>query len=169
MNVWFLRWGGEAPNQADPTANFAIVDRDFRPLPAYDAIKAYMAQGAIAGVGAHDWEHPAVVPGRAPNRWSLRFEGSSLAFVGMRGPIEAALDGQASQNVDPDVEGGPVTIASGLNDGVHTIVLSGANGPPRLFVVARAQPLPWLWAIVPALLLAALALAGALIMRALAR
>ncbi len=169
MNVWFLRWGGEAPNPADPTANFAIVDRDFRPLPAYDAIKAYTAQGAIAGVGAHDWGHPAVVPRRTPNRWSLRFEGSSLALVGMHGPIEIALDGQAPVNVNPDVEGGPVTVASGLSDGVHTVVLSGANGPPHTFVVGRAQPLPWLWTLAPMLLLAALALVGGLTMRALAR
>jgi hypothetical protein len=166
MNVWFLRWGGEAPNPADPTPNFALIDRDFRPLPAYDTIKAYAAQGAIAGVGAHSWEHPAVGPGRAPNRWSLRFEGSSLALVGMPGPMEIALDGKAPLQVNPDVEGGPVTIASGLSDSVHTVVLSGTNGPPRLFVVARAQPLPWLWTIVPALLLAALTLTGGLIMRA---
>jgi hypothetical protein len=169
MNVWFLRWGGEAPNPADPTANFAIVDRDFRPLPAYDAVKEYMAQGAVAGPGAHAWSHPAVAPGRAPDSWSLRFAGSTLTLAGMRGPMEIALDGGAGRLVNPDVEGGPVTVVSGASDAEHTLTLSGENGPPSAFIVARAQPLAWLWAIVPALLLAALALVGALAMRALVR
>jgi hypothetical protein len=169
MNVWFLRWGGEAPNPADPTANFAIVDRDFRPLPAYEALKNYVAQGPLAGPGAHDWSHPAVAPGPAPNSWTLRFEGSSLTLVGMRGPMQVALDGGPARSYNPDVEGGPVTVIGGASDGEHTATLSGENGPPRAFAVARAQPLAWLWAIVPAVLLVATGLVGAQITRALAR
>jgi hypothetical protein len=168
MNVWFLRWGGEAPNPADPTANFAIVGRDFQPLPAYQAIKDYMGQGQVAGPGAHTWSHPAVSPGQAPNTWTLRFEGSALTLVGMRGPAQITLDGGVPRGYNPDVEGGPVTVVSGAADGLHVVALSVENGPPRGFVVERARPLAWLWVIAPALLLIGLAVVGAGLLRAIA-
>jgi hypothetical protein len=44
MNVWMLRYGGYAePDPADPTPYFALVSRDWRTLPAYDALRAYTA------------------------------------------------------------------------------------------------------------------------------
>jgi hypothetical protein len=45
MNVWFLRYGGyREPDPADPTPYFAVVTRDYAPLPAYDALKEYAAR-----------------------------------------------------------------------------------------------------------------------------
>lgn len=169
MNVWFLRWGGEPPDPRDPTQNFAIVARDFGTTPTYDALKAYIARGAVAGPGAHAWTHPAVQSGVVAYAWTLRFAGTSLALDGMPGPAEYAIDGGPQTQRNPDVEGGPVTLASGLSDTEHTLTIRIENGPPRAFVVARAQPLGWLWALAPALLLAALAVVGALAMRAISR
>ncbi len=165
MNVWFLRWGGEPPDPRDPTQNFAIVTRDFATTPTYEALKAYAARGAVAGPGAHAWGHPAVQAGQGANAWALRFEGTSLALVGLPGPAEFTIDGGAQARRNPDVEGGPAVLASGLSDGEHTLAIRVENGPPRAFVVARDQPLGWLWALAPALLLAALAAAGARIAR----
>jgi len=42
MNVWMLRYGGYAePDPADPTPYFALVTRDWRTLPAYNALRDY--------------------------------------------------------------------------------------------------------------------------------
>ncbi len=84
----------------------------------------------------------------------------------MTGPAEVAIDGAAAVSINPDVEGGSVTAASALADVTHTAVVRSPNGPPGVFIVARAQPWPWLWALAPALLLAALVVVGALLMRA---
>ncbi|WP_052344006.1 O-antigen ligase family protein [Kallotenue papyrolyticum] len=43
MFVWMFRFGGPAPAPDDPTPYFALVDRDFRPLPAYYALRDYFA------------------------------------------------------------------------------------------------------------------------------
>jgi hypothetical protein len=166
MNVWMLRWGGPPPDPSDPTPFFALIDQDFRPLPAYDRLKAFMDAGQLAGVGAHEWSHPAVAPA-GENAWSLRFEGTSLALRQLPGPVEVALDGGVPAAYNPDVEGGAIMVANGLAAGPHTAVIRGANGPPGVFLVGRAQPLPWVWTVAPMLLVGALVVLGALTMRAL--
>ncbi|KPV50273.1 hypothetical protein SE17_27895 [Kouleothrix aurantiaca] len=101
--------------------------------------------------------------GPASNTWTVRFEGTEVALRGMTGPVEAAIDGGAARTLTPDPEGGAVSLASGLPDGEHTLVLRSPNGAPAVFLVGRAQPLAWLWVLAPALLLLALAVVGALI------
>ena len=167
MNVWFLRWGGPPPDPQDPTPYFALVGEDFRPLPAYDRLKRFMDEGSIAGVGAHAWNHPAVRQ-RGASEWAVRFEGTSFGLRNLAGPFEVAIDGGAPATMNPDVEGGTVAVASSLADGPHTAVVRSANGPPGVFVVGRAQPYEWAWIVVPALLVVALAIVGALILRSIA-
>ncbi len=166
MNVWFLRWGGPDPDPNDPTPYFALVQQDFTPLPAYDKLKAFMSSEPIAGVGTHNWRHPAVVV-RSTNEWAVRFEGTSFALLDLRGPIEIAIDNQPTRAMNPLMERRVLPIAEGLADGEHVAVVQSANGPPSAFLVGRAAPLPWLWVLVPSLLLAALVLVGALLGRAL--
>ncbi len=168
MNVWFLRWGGEPPDPRDPTPGFALVGQDFAPTPAYLALRDYAAQGALAGPGAHAWDHPAVLAG-ATNEWSIQFEGSALALRGMAGPVEVSIDGGVGRSYNPDVEGGAITVVSGLGDGQHTLRVNSPNGAPRTFLVSRDRPLAWLWLLAPALLLLALALVGGAAARALIR
>jgi hypothetical protein len=165
MNVWFLRWGGPPPDPSDPTPYFALVDQDFRPLPAFERLKAYMSREPIAGVGTHAWSHSAVAAGT--NTWRVRFQGTSFALLDSRGPIEVALDGQPWRAMNPLMERSVLPIAEGLAEGEHTAVIQSANGPPGAFIVGRAAPLPWLWVLAPALLLAALVVVGALLGRAL--
>lgn len=150
MNVWFLRWGGyREADPADPTPYFAIVGRDFTPLPAFGALRDYVAAGALAGPGVHRWSHPAV-ENLGADRWRLRFSGQSLA-IRLTTPADIALDGAPPLRFNPDVEGGAVLIAAGLNDGVHTVEIQSALAP-QLFRVERERPLPWLWLFLPALL-----------------
>jgi hypothetical protein len=166
MNVWFLRWGGPDPDPRDPTPYFAIVGRDFSPLPAYARLEAYTAGGPVAGVGAHAWSHPAVAPG-AEGGWTVRFEGNTFALRGMHGPLSVAIDGGPPSQFNPPVEGGTLLIRAGLEDGTHTALVRGGPTPPDSFLVGRDAPQPWLWALAPLLLLAGLAAVGALTMRAL--
>jgi hypothetical protein len=167
MNVWFLRWGGyQAPDPRDPTAHFAIVDRDFRPLPAYDALKAYMARGPVAGVGAHAWDHPAVQQ-VDDTTWRVRFEGTWFALHSLRAPLRVTIDGGETLDLNPLVGGGTLPIAQQLPDEIHTAVIHAPGGLPAAFMVGRAPPLPWVWTVAPALITVALAVVGALVMRAL--
>jgi polysaccharide biosynthesis protein PslG len=166
MNVWFLRWGGPDPDPNDSTPFFAIAGQDFTPLPAYEKIKAFMADGPIAGVGTHDWTHPAV-ESRGTNEWALRFEGASFMLVGPRGPVEISIDGAPPHAMNPLMERSVLPITEGLPEGLHTAIVRSANGPPGAFIVGRAAPLMWVWLLAPALLLMALVLVGALAMRAL--
>ncbi len=56
MNVWMLRYGGYAePDPADPTPYFALVTRDWRTLPAYDALRDYAAARPPAQSPARSW------------------------------------------------------------------------------------------------------------------
>jgi hypothetical protein len=168
MNVWFLRWGGPDPSPNDPTPYFALVNQDFTPLPAYKSLQAFMAAGPVAGVGTHGWSHPAVAA-RAANEWVVRFEGTTLALLDPRGPLEIVIDNQPSRSLNPLVERRMLPIAEGLTAGVHSAVVRSPNGPPSAFMVGRAAPLPWLWLLAPALLIAAVVLVGALAGRALIR
>lgn len=159
MNVWFLRWGGyREPDPADPTPYFAIVGRDFTPLPAYAALRAYAAGAPVAGAGAHTWSHPAVET-ISNGVWRVRFTGQSLALRS-GAPVEVSLDGAAPVRFNPDVHGGPVTVASGLTDDIHVAEIRGALAP-QSFLVGRERPLPWIWTLVPALLIVLLACATA--------
>jgi len=161
MNIWFLRWGGEAPDPHNPTAYFAIVDHDFTPLPAYTKLKAYLADGPIAGIGAHSWSHPAVQR-RTDGAWTVRFAGTSFGLLGGTGPFSVMIDGGT-----PASTATGAMLASDLRDGTHTALVRGSGDPPQVFLVGRKRPLPWLWTLAPALLVLGLLVVGALTMDAL--
>src|SRR6185503_7856621 len=137
MNVWFLRWGGPDPDPNDPTPYFGLVQPDFAPLPAYEKLKTFMSGGPVAGVGTHDWSHPAVAE-RSTNEWMVRFEGTSFALLDLRGPIEIAIDNQSLRAVNPLMERRILPIAEGLTAGAHSAVIRSPNGPPSAFMVGRA-------------------------------
>jgi hypothetical protein len=95
----------------------------------------------------------------------VRFEGTSFALLDLRGPIEIAIDNQPLRALNPLMERRIMPIAEGLADGEHSVIIRSANGSPSAFMVGRGAPLPWLWALVPALLIAALVVVGALLGR----
>jgi hypothetical protein len=162
MNVWMLRWGGDAPDPRNPTAYFAIVGHDYTPTPAYEALRAYTQQGAVAGPGAHTWAHPAVRD-LGNGRYEVAYTGQSLELV-LAAPARIAVDGQAPQSFNHQVEGGAVTVAAGQADGRHTALVE-SNSPPRQFLVGRQQPLPLLWLLAPIVLVALLAWACVALLR----
>jgi hypothetical protein len=156
MNVWFLRWGGAPPDPRDPTAYFAILGQDFTPTPAYAALSAYAAHGAVAGPGAHQWSHPAIQQ-TGPETWQIRFAGQSLELVNVTGPFEYTLDGSAPVPLTPLMERTIRPLVSELADGEHLVTIHSPNGPPSGIIVERTRPYGWFWAGAPIVLLAALA------------
>lgn len=168
MHVWMLRYGGyREPDANDPTPYFALVQRDWQLLPAYTRLKNYMAQPAVAGVGTHTWQHPAVEP--MPNGWRLRFSGNRLTLLGgLTGEIQTILNGTPVTLSRTEIAGQQALQTPALPDSPHTLeVIAPAAQTPERFIVARERPMPWLWTLAPALLLVLLTLSGAATMQAL--
>ncbi|WP_322494002.1 O-antigen ligase family protein [Chloroflexus sp.] len=155
MNVWMLRYGGYAePHPDDPTPYFALVSRDWQPLPSYTILRNYVKSPAIAAVGVHRWDHPAVTS--TTDGWQVRFAGTDIE---LRGGAPAAVL----------LDGAPVALADnalrGLPDAVHTLELRG-GAPPAEFAVARHLPWRPLGDYGPLLLVVALVISSAFTMRA---
>ncbi|WP_416181145.1 polymerase, partial [Chloroflexus sp.] len=155
MNVWMLRYGGYAePHPDDPTPYFALVSRDWQTLPSYTILRDYVTAPAIAHVGAHHWDHPAVTA--TADGWQVRFAGTAIELRG-GAPATVLLDGAPVA-----LEGNALR---GLPDAVHTLELRG-GAPPTGFVVARSLPWRVFGDYGPLLLIFALAISSALAMRA---
>ncbi len=158
MNVWFLRWGGyQEPDPQDPTQYFALVSRDWAPLPTYNALRDWAATPATAGPGAHSWSHPAVAA-QGAGAWQIRFDGNALSLASPV-PATVTIDGGAPLRVEPGAA--LVLVASSLADGTHTALVQAAQ-PPTTFGVAVDHAPRWLWEAGALLLIGAMALAGAL-------
>ncbi|MCU0494024.1 MAG: polymerase, partial [Chloroflexaceae bacterium] len=158
MNVWMLRYGGyREPAPDDPTQYFALVGRDWQLLPAYERLREWSQQPAVAGVGTHNWQHPAVEA--IPDGWRVRFTGTQLTVVGgLDSGIRPTLDGQPISLTRDGINGMQALSTDSLADGLHTLeVVAPGAAAPAYFLVERARPWGWLWALLPALLLAALA------------
>jgi O-antigen ligase len=159
MFVWKLRYGGyREPDPADPTPYFALVQRDWEPLPAYHRLQDHLAQPRVAGLGAHSWEHPAIE--QTTDGWRLRFSGQQVTLYGApAGSLEARLNGEPLTLEPVSNVGTPALRTPWLPEtGPHTLELAAPNiAPPSHIVVARAPPLPlWLWVALPTMLLSAL-------------
>ncbi len=154
MNVWMLRWGGDAPDPRNPTAYFAIVDHDFKPTAAYTALQKYSATGSFAGPGAHSWQHPAVKQ-LDKRHYELRFIGQGLHIKAVT-PISISIDAQLPQTYNPSPDSAFISIADGLVDGEHRALIE-SDQAPQSFMISRKRPLPWLWSLVPLLLIVGLA------------
>lgn len=166
MSIWTLRHGGYlAPDPADPTPYFALVERDWSLLPAYTRLQEYLSRPAVAGVGGHSWQHPAVES--LADGWRLRFSGTHIAIVGGGADTleqeTITLDGEPVGAAEMEREtlatGEPVLWLpapiddgdTGVDDGVHTLdVIAPGATPPVRFLVARTPPFPsWLWIMLP--------------------
>jgi O-antigen ligase len=164
MNVWMLRYGGYAePDPNDPTPYFALVTRDWQPLPAYERLKAWNTN-PVVGVGAHSWNHPAVQ--QLPDGgWRVQFSGSRLTLVGgLAGDIEVILDGQSATLSRDGLEDRQALSTITLPYGEHTLELRG-DPAPEWFIVEREPFLPWLWPTSMGLVLLGLLASSAFTMR----
>lgn len=157
MAVWTFRFSQppDDPNQiANPTRGFALVEHDFTPYPAYDALKSAAADLRIRGIG----EYPAgdlqqeLTAGREieivfdGQRIDLRFDG------GDGGTVEYTVDESIVQEVDIDPgEGQRLTLARELPDGNHRVAVrllaEPSDDPPQLvsFTISRNPIHAWIY------------------------
>lgn len=155
MNLWMLRWGGPPADPANPTPFFAIMQPDFTPLPAYDALRTALAAPAFAGAGAHAWQHPAVVT--TATGTTIAFTGTAVGLRGATGDFMVSIDGGPA--VYTSCGGGDCRLVSGLADTTHNAVVTGLTSTPQALLVWRDQPWRWLFVALPLLLTAGLAYA----------
>jgi len=154
MSVWMLRYGGYAdPDPADPTPYFALVSRDWQLMPSYQIVQEYLRAPAVAHVGVHTWDHPAVE--RTSSGWRLRFVGTGIELHGGK-LTNVVIDGQETLMNGQAIHG--------LADTLHTIEMNGET-PPTGFAIIRDLPWRTLGDYGPLILVAALAVMGALTMR----
>jgi len=142
-NLWFLRWGGPPPQAEDPTQFFALVDYDFRPLPAYEMVRAWAEEDIPLGVGYHVLGGTGLV--------ERTFLGTRLDLVLAAGvnpsSLRVRVDGEPRSLKFWRNEGmeARYIAAEGLADGRHTFVVEGPAGALRGGYVVREPPYPWLF------------------------
>lgn len=170
MAIWTFRFSQppDDPNQvANPTRGFALVEHDFTPYPAYEALQAASPDLRIRGTG----EYPAgmfqdqLMAGREitipfdGQRLDLRFE------AGTGGRLEYTIDDSILQTVEIEAGGRErVTLARELPDGNHVaivrLLVEPTDEPPQLlsFIISRnpihAWIYPWIYGVLVALLVA---------------
>ncbi len=174
MNYWFLRRPSDLERD-QAWYYFRLLEPDFSPLPAYDALSTLGNSAPTLDVGYHqeyDWalrytgawqgvvDERAVlgayVLGQPDAALSFDFEGTALALV-LRDPGELdhlviTLDGETLRPARPwslPADGAPaLTLARSLADGRHTVQITAhgkAVGLDGLIVWRRSTP--WaLWA-----------------------
>ncbi len=157
-NVWYLkrpddRW----ERNRQPEAYFRLLTPDFKPLPAYEAIKQYTARNRYMGRGYHDQNHWAVTyegPWRTVSdpqavlgsyaesttpgaRVRLRFMGTGLDVYLVTGPdagrVGIRVDGEQRRAVNvatPSRQYRQVlTVVDHTTYGLHDVVLTVVPGP----------------------------------------
>lgn len=166
MCVWMLRYGGYAePAPDDPTPYFALVTRDWQPLPAFTALAAYTRAPPPAGVGVHPWTHHAVEPHNGG--WRVRFSGARLTLLGsIAETAEARLNGEPVRLIRSERDGLPALATPTLPNGDHVLELRGTPAPER-FIVEQARPWGLWWDYGPLALIVALGLSMGATVRAL--
>ena len=170
--IWGFRWaerpglfGKDANNPVGPPKPepyFALVNYDFTPRPAWDAVRQFarnqtLHTGRTAATDAliqpgPGWERSgngasATLAASAPDATvTVPFIGTDLAVTGTGGMVAVAIDGQDRGTVSlaPSANG-MTRLASNLPDGPHTATLHVAGGTVRLgsFLVQRRAPFGW--------------------------
>ncbi|MCA1666916.1 MAG: hypothetical protein LC793_05835, partial [Thermomicrobia bacterium] len=185
--IWGFRWAerpglfGKDPNNPvgppKPEPYFALVNYDFTPRPAWNAVKQF-AQNQTLRPGRTAATDPLLMPGpgwerdgtgaaliaSAPNAsLAVPFTGTDLAVTGTGGAVTVAIDGKDRGTMPlASAANGVTRLASNLPDGPHTVTLRAAGGTVRLdsFLVQRRAPFGW---VLPLLTLALILLgAGAI-------
>ncbi|MBP1467167.1 O-antigen ligase family protein [Candidatus Chloroploca sp. M-50] len=165
MNVWMLRYGGYAePDPADPTPYFALVSRDWQIQPSFDILQAFATAPAIAGVGAHSWNHAAVAP--LADGWRLQFAGTRIALVvDQANPVAVTINGDPVALRHAESDGRSLLVSDELPDSVHVLELQGPRAPVS-FIVERSRRWAFWWDYGALGLLALMAVSGAATMLA---
>lgn len=148
MNLWMLRWGGPAPDPANPTPYFAIIAPDFTPYAGFATVQQAMHVPATIGAGTYAWTNPAIV--RIDERtWQVSFHGTQVAVRSLLADASVRID-DGEPTAIPRGEGDTL-VARGLTDAPHRLTIHSAQ-PPTALLVWRQQPwrivfalMPWVW------------------------
>ncbi|HLT18502.1 MAG TPA: hypothetical protein VKZ96_03515 [Thermomicrobiales bacterium] len=173
MAVWTFRFARPPDHEderANPTRGFALVEHDFTPYPAYEALKAAAPAIQTRGIGEYPaGDLQAELQAGQPveiafngHRLDVRFDGGS------GGTLEFTIDASIPRRIE--LEPGKrqrVTLARELPDGNHRAVIrllaEPSDDPPVFvnFVISRmpihAWIYPWIEGLLVILLLANIA------------
>ncbi|MBI4672712.1 MAG: cellulase family glycosylhydrolase [Chloroflexi bacterium] len=194
MNYWFFKRAYD-DERSQPFYYFRLFDPDFKPLPAYEAIKAYVSTARWLGKGFHqetdwvlqyggDWrtgDYGARVTdgyriGKPGDVLLFTFHGNdvelALAANPYSGMVEARIDGEAWREfdlraTDPHAEH-RIMLAKNLWDGEHRVEVRVKQGALWLDGVVVKQSNGWLLQIAAWIALA-IGLSNALLLMVLMR
>jgi hypothetical protein len=155
-NYWFLKQADDHEREVNPQYYFRLLEPDFTPLPAYEALSDAAHLPPVMYRGYHQQDHWAV----AYTGWQevqdkqavlgtyqqamtegaqarFTFDGSDLWLVVARRPdggwLEVSVDGGSPQEVSQDSPetsfGVPVAIARGLPRDQHQVHITAHHGP----------------------------------------
>ena len=169
MAVWafrFVRPPDDPAEVANPTRGFAIVNYDFSPRPAYEALSAVAPALQRDFTGSYELTEDQQASLVAGDPLVLHIWGERLDLEAFGpGDVEVAVDGQAPHTRHvPQSAWATVTAASGLADGPHDIEIrlvtqTGVQAPAVAGYVVSRRPLEtWIHPWIVAALLVALAL-----------
>ncbi|WP_322801210.1 cellulase family glycosylhydrolase [Thermoflexus sp.] len=141
-NVWFFKRASDRERNQS-FYYFSIVEPDFTPLPAYEALKAYLRQPPRMDPGAHTAAHWAL---RWEGPWSESGEGVRRGLPGARvgwtfygGRLRLEGTSEAGGRLRVEIDGGPPRFFA-LNAGSWSVELPLAVGVHAARVTVEAGP-----------------------------
>jgi hypothetical protein len=167
-NYWFLKQADDREREVNPQYYFRLLEPDFAPLPAYQALSDAARLPPVMYRGYHQEDHWAVtyigweerrderaILGtyrQATNdnaQASLTFDGSDLWLVVPRWPdggwLEVTVDGGPPQIVSQDSPetafGGKVPIARNLRQDQHVVRITAHDGAVIDGFVVQDRPI----------------------------
>lgn len=153
---------------------FRIVEPDFTPTPVYDALKAYITDGApkTLGAGRHGPLRgaPLITTGEGTDTLEFRFKGTGVRVCVAPDAVyfQAAVDGGDLREFEAD-ESGCALVADDLAPGTHDLCvqISAASDVASVVVIDYGwrHLLPWLLTGLWAALLSAVVLVYAVLAR----
>ena len=185
MNYWFFKRASDA-EKGQPFYYFSLLEPDFAPWPAYDALKAYAAASAVLYPGYRqesDWALQYAGPwqecsdgaavlgayrrGTAGARLQFAYWGSSLEMVTF-GPADPAsvrvtIDGHPVQATVAQVQGRPaLALAHSASPARHQVEVEvmGSQGLALDGLLVTREDRRWVYAVAGLGLVSGMAAAG---------
>ena len=163
--AWFFKRATDTERN-QPMYYFRLVEPDFAPMPAYDALKEYMNQLPVLHLGVHQENHWALaysgpwedrstasaelgafrVAGSPESSLDFAFEGTEVwlkAGPGLEGTVAYRVDG-AAEETRQLTDGERVLLAQGLSRDRHTLSLHPASGAVAVDSLTVRQRVPFL-------------------------
>jgi polysaccharide biosynthesis protein PslG len=191
VNVWFFKRATDTETD-QAMYYFRLVEPDFTPMPAYDALAEYTrsSEARCLYPGVHQEDHWAL---SYDGPWETRPEptaemgaaryagaGATLAFAfdgtglwlrpgsSQQGTIAYTVDGGPEQVLDVGA-GQRIRLADGLSKGQHSVVIRAASEPVSVDSLTVSQDTPLVGWLAGGIVLLALAVAVLVALRAAAR